>query len=841
MYGSRRFASRFIAHVSTPLYRNAYALMLNSVTTSVLGMGYWILAARNYTTAAVGLNSAAISAMMFLAGVAQLNLMGAELRFIPGAGQATARLVTYIYLISVSVAAVICFVFIRGLGIWAPTLGFLGSNPFLAVWFTLSTMAWCIFVLQDSALIGLRQAIWVPIENGVFSVAKIAFLIGLAASFPRYGLFASWSIGMVLTLLPVNVLIFRRLIPKHMAKVTDHIAPLIPGQVFKYVAADYVGSLCWLASTSLLPLMITQQAGATANAYFFLSWQIAYLLFLMSSNMGSSLLVEAVNDPSNLRAYTYRTALQIVRTVVPAAVILVLGAPYILRVFGNNYAGEATSSLRLLALSALPFIVTTLYTCIMRVQRRMKSVVTVQLASCVLVLVMSHFLLGTYGIQGVGVAWLISQTLIALVLVWTPELRPLWSRRLPGVLLQGIYSTDAHGAARGSDGTTGLLSRSADTVASTPRFEASRLRSIDLFMADWMLGTANHLRLSPLLGRLRDYGTNRHRLAEVTKLLPSILPTVTPPIDGSLISTWIIRRSIATVTDMTVVSIGPRSQSPLALLKLAETDLALMSLQRQREVLTSLHADDRLGEWRMLLSSVLAVGEIDGRAYMVEQMLPGHDARRRLADREVRERMLTAAAAAVGWLHMRTTRLMVADNGTLKRWIDEPLSVIRSNYRTHPSVADTDRAIGRLATELHSALKGRMLCVSWVHGDFTPGNILVSADGRTLTGIVDWDQAVPDGLSLLDLVLLLLSVRMAVERRELGDVVRSVLNGAGWTAHEQGLIDTLQAALPGEGIAWRVMVLLCWLGHVQAHLTKSARTGGRLWAKRNIEVVLRCL
>jgi O-antigen/teichoic acid export membrane protein len=85
--------AQLITHLRTPLYRNGYALVLSSATTSVLGVAYWIVAARTYTPAAVGLNAAAISAMMFLAGVSQLNLMSALLRFIPGAGRATGQFV----------------------------------------------------------------------------------------------------------------------------------------------------------------------------------------------------------------------------------------------------------------------------------------------------------------------------------------------------------------------------------------------------------------------------------------------------------------------------------------------------------------------------------------------------------------------------------------------------------------------------------------------------------------------------------------------------------------------------------------------------------------------------
>jgi len=42
------------AHLTVPLYRNAYALMLNTGVTGLLGLLYWLLAARHYTPVEVG-------------------------------------------------------------------------------------------------------------------------------------------------------------------------------------------------------------------------------------------------------------------------------------------------------------------------------------------------------------------------------------------------------------------------------------------------------------------------------------------------------------------------------------------------------------------------------------------------------------------------------------------------------------------------------------------------------------------------------------------------------------------------------------------------------------------
>lgn len=424
--------TRLVAHLRTPLYRNGYALVVSSGTTSVLGVAYWILAARYYTTDAVGLNSAAISAMMFLSGIAQLNLISALVRFIPVAGQATRRLIAFAYLITAIVALGIGIIFLRGLDTWTPSLNFLDTTPLFILWFIAATMAWGIFALQDSVLTGLRQATWVPIENTVYALVKLALLVALATVIPQYGVFASWTIALAASLLPTNFLIFQRLVPNHERAMEQPATPLAPAQIVKFIAGDYLGSLFWLACTTLLPIMVTQLAGATANAYFFLAWQIAYSLHLVSPNMGSSLIAEAAHDQTKLSAYSYRMFVATARVVVPVALIMALGAPYILRIFGPSYAAEGTTLLRLLSLSAIPNIVQALYVSIARVQRRMAAIVIILGVFCALVLVLSYLLLRLYGITGVGVAWLVSQTIIAAILALT-QLRTVWvSRQVDG-------------------------------------------------------------------------------------------------------------------------------------------------------------------------------------------------------------------------------------------------------------------------------------------------------------------------------------------------------------------------------------------------------------------------
>src|SRR5262249_30892708 len=65
-----------------------------------------------------------------------------------------------------------------------------------------------------------------------------------------------------------------------------------------------------------------------------------------------------------------------------------------------------------------------------RVQRRMRAVTVVTAAMSVSVMGLSVLLLDRYGLTGVGVAWVVAQSLVAVVLLVT-ELRAVWLPRIP--------------------------------------------------------------------------------------------------------------------------------------------------------------------------------------------------------------------------------------------------------------------------------------------------------------------------------------------------------------------------------------------------------------------------
>ncbi|WP_149823329.1 polysaccharide biosynthesis C-terminal domain-containing protein [Streptomyces tailanensis] len=396
------------------LFRNAYALMLNTGISAVLGLGFWLAAARYYTEDAVGQGSAAIAAMKLLAGLTALTLTGALARFIPVAGRGTGRLVFRTYAGSSVVVALAAGVFLLTLGLWGSSYRFL-HDPVNAVFFVLAVVAWSVLTLQDGVLTGLRSAVWVPVGNTVFSAVKLVLLVLFAAAVPTMGVFVSWVAAIAMSVLPLGWMVFRRLIPRHVKATEDHASPPSLREIGRFLAGDYTGSLFSLAVVYLVPVIVAAQVASADNAYFYITTTIGGTVNLLAINMGASLTVEGAHDPARLAANTRAALKRMARIMLPVCAVLFFGAPWILAVFGQGYADAATVLLRWFAVGALLRVVMETYFAVLRAQSRTAGLAWLQGLLCVLVLGLTLLLLPRMGLTGAGIAEVASLAVIVLI------------------------------------------------------------------------------------------------------------------------------------------------------------------------------------------------------------------------------------------------------------------------------------------------------------------------------------------------------------------------------------------------------------------------------------------
>jgi O-antigen/teichoic acid export membrane protein len=419
---ARRGVARLRIALDVPFVRNAYSLVGSVGATSGLGFVFWVVTARLYPVGDVGRASTLVATMLFLSSLSQLNLTNGFNRFVPTAGHRTHRLVGTGYLAAVATATATATVFVIGVDLWAPELSLLHDHWYYGAWFVGGTAVWTVFALQDAVLTGLGEARTVLAENVVYGVAKIGLLFLAAAAIPNLGAYAAWTLPLIPIIFVINAQIFRRHLPRRSHEPLEE----IDGRaVRRYIGFDMVAAWMMTATIGLLPLFTLAILGAKASAYLYQSWTIAYTLYLAAIAVGMSLVTEASRQPERVVEYARRMIALALRIVAPLAIVIALGAPLILRLFGPAYANHATHLLQLLALSAIPNTITATYLSIARVQRRLRAVIVATGALAVTVLTLAIVLMPIIGVTGAGAAWLIGQTLVASVLL-AGELRTVW-------------------------------------------------------------------------------------------------------------------------------------------------------------------------------------------------------------------------------------------------------------------------------------------------------------------------------------------------------------------------------------------------------------------------------
>jgi O-antigen/teichoic acid export membrane protein len=401
------------------LLRAAYSLIANTAITSALGMGFWVAAARLYPRVTVGRDTVLISVMIELSTICQLNMANGIVRFLPNFGGRSTRALATVYAVTLASAGVIGTGFVLGAPHLSHELSFLEQQPGVAVIFVLSLTLWGIFSLQDAALIATRRAPWIPLENGVFGLLKIAALPLLLLAGAVHGVFLAWVLPMLVLLVPVNVLIFRRAIPSHAAEVGTSAASEQIGaaRAARFLAQDYAGSIFTQATLTVLPLLVIAHFGARESAYFAIPFAIAVAFDTFAYGACNALVVEASLSTQQLPALARRFIARVLIWLLPATAVLALAAPLVLLAFGSDYAHHGAGALRLLVSASLLRVVIALYAALLRVRARGLRLAVIELALLALTLGSALMLSRSSGIDGVAAAWLGANAVVCAAIV----------------------------------------------------------------------------------------------------------------------------------------------------------------------------------------------------------------------------------------------------------------------------------------------------------------------------------------------------------------------------------------------------------------------------------------
>ena len=411
-----------IAAWTAPVHRDGLALVLSSGLSSLVGLGYWVLVARLFSPTEAGINSAALATLSMLGGIAHLNMQNALLRFVPVAGPRSTRLVGLGYVVAITSGVVIGIGFALGAPVWAPEMVGVAGLGALVAFFAVGTPLMALFDVQDNLLTGLRKAMIVPLENLLFSLLKVGLLVVAALIAIPGGISLSWLVATGVAVVAISVWVFGSVLPKHSATTKQTEDVTVRG-IAHFAGMDYAGSIFWQAAIYGLPLLVLARLGAPEAATYQIVWTMTMAIYLVVTGMTQSMVAHAATDPASADEARRATTKRSLILTVPAVAVLCLGAYPILAVFGEHYSSTGTGALMLASLSALPNIVTASALAAARVQRRMRVLLGVPAAIAVIVIGMSWVVAPYWGLTGIGLSWLVGQTVVAVALLVHGKLR----------------------------------------------------------------------------------------------------------------------------------------------------------------------------------------------------------------------------------------------------------------------------------------------------------------------------------------------------------------------------------------------------------------------------------
>jgi O-antigen/teichoic acid export membrane protein len=422
--GRVSLAVRMRGHFSQPLFRSAYSLMLSTLTTSLLGLAFWAVAAHEFTPATVGRDGALVASMMTLSGICMLNLNHALIRFLPRLdARASARRVLQAYGLSVLAAIVLATAFVLGAPRISGAYGYL-RDPWLAGGYVLAVAAWGVFNLQDAALTSLRRATWVPIENTIFSLLKLAALPVLAIVGAAHGIFAAWMLPLVLVIPAVSFGLFRRVIPSYRppkdhdnGEAGAHRSRLAGRTLVRLMTQDYLGSVMGQTALTILPVLVVSMLGTKENAYFYIAFTLICCFDVLVYYLTVSLTAEAARDERQLRALVHTVVRRFGGPLILACAGIALAAPLLLAPFGGDYVSHGSDVLRVLALASIFRACLYLFGAVCLIQGRGGWILGSRAASLVLLLPLVLVLGKRSGLEGIGWAWLVSNAIVAVAIL----------------------------------------------------------------------------------------------------------------------------------------------------------------------------------------------------------------------------------------------------------------------------------------------------------------------------------------------------------------------------------------------------------------------------------------
>ncbi len=349
---------------------NSSSLVGATLITSGLGFVYWWLAARWFPPEAIGIASAAVSAVMLLGNGSALGFGTLLITELPRQPEKSGALMNTALLVVGIVGSIVGSIFAVITSHTTPGFRPLGASLIDIMTFSSGVGLSAMTLVLDQALIGLLRGGLQFWRNAFFAFLKLAALLVVSfwpSNQEGMKIYATWmlSSGISLGLVALSILLkkngkrksywpqWRLLRRLGLAAVQHHML-----------------NLTLQAPTQLLPVIVTVLLSARINAWFYVAWMIASFIFIVPGALTTVLHATNAAQQTTLARKARLTIGVSLAIAIAANFILQIGATQVLALFGGTYASQASWCLRILLLAAFPLTIKNHYISLCRIQDR---------------------------------------------------------------------------------------------------------------------------------------------------------------------------------------------------------------------------------------------------------------------------------------------------------------------------------------------------------------------------------------------------------------------------------------------------------------------------------------
>lgn len=398
---------------SARLHGDAIAVAFSSIGNAALGVVFWAVAARLVPPHQLGVMTAVLSVITSLASVVAAGVGDAYTALLPATGSGRTQVYRRgqrLFLVLSVIAGVL------GAAVAVSLLREIRGSVAVGVLIAAGVVAWGAFTLQNSTMVAIGRARWVPLANLGAGLGKIALLVVFVLTVSWHAVELSAVIAVLAVALVLRPILGRLItsgdrLPEAGSVSVHESIPEFNRVVRQTISLSSLG----LGLLTLTPFLVTVFAGPGQGALFALCLTIVATFDFIGASMAVSLVVHASGVPEESDAMA-RAILRRAATITLAGTVVAIAVvPPALQILNPAYPWQQSLPvivvLCLGTLTRVPYLV---WTAIQQARRNLRMPLVFNAFTAVLMLALLPVLCHGFGALGGAVALLVHQLALSV-------------------------------------------------------------------------------------------------------------------------------------------------------------------------------------------------------------------------------------------------------------------------------------------------------------------------------------------------------------------------------------------------------------------------------------------